>query len=278
LTKSVLFIGYGDLAQRAAKHLSKAGWQVFGACRTPETKVTHAGVTLLTADASNEQDLYQLFQQSYDAVVVTLTPAGRDDDAYHRGYVVPCRHLQQVLSQQAVAPRLLYISSTSVYGQTDGEWVNEDSPTAPSSNSGRSLLQAEQVIAASNAQVSLLRCSGIYGPGRTMLQQRLLNGRATITPAWTNRIHSDDVAGFISYLLTHPEQQQPVYLVTDSQPLLQEDVYKRYAEVLGVNIDALERRAEVGPRGSKRLSNARLLKSGYQLQYPQLTPASIQTN
>ncbi len=275
MTKSVLFIGYGDLAQRAAKRLVARNWRVVGACRNPDTKVAHAGVELHSADASNEQDLYRLFKQKYDAVVVTLTPAGRGEDAYHQGYVVPCRHLQQVLSQQAQAPRLLYISSTSVYGERDGEWISEATPAKPSTSNGHSLLQAEQVIAASNAQVSLLRCSGIYGPGRNMLQRRLKSGSATLTPAWTNRIHSEDVAGYIAYLLEHPEQQEPLYLVTDSEPLLQADAYQRYADALGLSLEGLKQSSEVGARGSKRISNERLQKSGYKLQYPQLSPASI---
>lgn len=268
--KKVLLLGYGDIAQRTAPLLLEQGWQVTGACRTPSNKPQLAGVTLTTADANHEQDLRELLVQGFDAIVITLTPSDYSREGYHQGYVVPCRHLQHLLHQQATAPRVIYISSTGVYGQRDGEWVDETSATEPNSDSGDMLLQAEQVILGSAAVTSVLRCSGIYGPGRERLQAQLKAGTATITPAWTNRIHSDDIAGFIAYLLEHPEHHEPVYVVTDDEPLLQEHAYQRMANALGIDISGLTRSDRIGPRGSKRLRNDKMRATGYQLKHPQL--------
>ncbi|MBR9908047.1 MAG: SDR family oxidoreductase [Gammaproteobacteria bacterium] len=268
--KKVLLLGYGDIAQRTAPLLVASGWQVIGACRNPSRKPVLPGVELTTADANHEQDLRELLEQQFDAIVITLTPSDYSREGYHQGYVVPCRHLQHLLHQQAKSPRVLYVSSTGVYGQRDGEWVDEQSPTEPDSDSGDMLLQAEQVILGSAAVTSVLRCSGIYGPGRERLQQQLKAGTATITPAWTNRIHSDDVAGFIAYLLEHAEHQEPVYIVTDNEPLLQADAYQRMADKLGIDISGLKRTDQVGPRGSKRLRNTKLRATGYQLKHPSL--------
>ncbi|RUO61646.1 SDR family oxidoreductase [Pseudidiomarina marina] len=266
----VLLLGYGDIAQRTAPLLLESGWEVVGACRTPEAKPIINGVELVAADANSEHDLNQLLSRQFDAIVMTLTPSNYSRDGYHQAYVVPCRHLQHLLHQLTTAPRVIYISSTGVYGQRDGEWVDETSPTLPDSDSGEMLLQAEQVILGSPAKVSVLRCSGIYGPGRERLKQQIKDGTAVITPAWTNRIHSDDVAGFITYLLQHPEQQEEIYVVSDNEPLLQEQAYARIAQQLGVSIDGLKRTNEVGPRGSKRLSNAKMRATGYQLRHPHL--------
>jgi len=267
MIQSVLFLGYGDLAQRSAAQLAAAGWQVVGACRRPEQKPSLAGVELVAADAGNQHDLNNLLQRQFDAIVMTLTPAYASTDPYHQGYVLPCRLLQQLLGEQS-APRLLYISSTGVYAQRDGEWVTEHSPTIPTEHSGQMLLQAEQTIASSNARVSILRCSGIYGPGRSMLLRGIQAGTATITPGWSNRIHSDDVAGFIVYLLQHPEQQQPIYLVSDNRPTLQADIIAYYAHQLGVDPTTLKRTDQLGARGNKRCDNSLLRASGYVLHYP----------
>lgn len=268
--KKVLLLGYGDIAQRAAPLLIESGWQVVGACRNPGRKPHIKGVELVAADANHEHDLRELLAQNFDAIVITLTPNDYSLEGYHQGYVVPCRHLQHLMHQLPAAPRVLYISSTGVYGQRDGEWVDEHSPTEPDSDSGEMLLQAEQVILGSAGVTSVLRCSGIYGPGRERLQQQLKAGTATITPAWTNRIHSDDVAGFIAYLLEHPEHREPVYIVTDNEPLLQEDAYQRMAKKLGIDISGLKRTNQVGPRGSKRLRNTKLHTTGYPLKHPSL--------
>lgn len=266
----VLLLGYGDIAQRTAPLLIQAGWEVVGACRNPTTKPVIDGVQLLSADANSEHDLRQLLEHQFDAIVITLTPSNYSRDGYHQGYVVPCRHLQHLLHQLSTQPRVLYVSSTGVYGQRNGELVDEASPTEPDSDSGEMLLQAERVIQGSPARVSILRCSGIYGPGRERMQQQLRDGTAVITPAWTNRIHSDDVAGFIAYLLTHPAHQEDIYIVSDNEPLLQEDAYARIAKKLGISINQLQRTDKVGPRGSKRLSNNKMRTTGYQLLHPHL--------
>lgn len=261
-----LILGYGDIADRVAQRLSAKKNKVTGVCRTPGNKPVRKGVNLVAADLNNEQELYQLFQQTWDNVVITLTPASNAEDSYHQGYVVPCRHLQQVLSQQAHQPNIIYVSSTGVYAQRGGEWIDENSATEPTSESGKALLQAESIIDALPGQTSILRCSGIYGEGRDFLLRQLNKGNVQLRDSWTNRIHQDDVAGFIVHLLTQVSQPKPVYLVNDDEPVKQYEVYQWLAEQLGVeltgNIDK-----DVGPRGSKRCMNKGLKDSGYQLQY-----------
>lgn len=269
--QTIVFLGFGDIATRAAEQLLAANTAltVVGMCRHPENKTAPAGVRLVAGDAGNEQDLKEvLLDETVTAVVMTLTPSGRDRDSYHEGYVVPCRHVQQVLSQRQQPPQLLYISSTGVYAQRDGEQIDETSLTEPTSPSGEMLLQAEQVIQHANAQVSILRCSGIYGPGREMLICQLRSGDAVATPAWTNRIHADDVAGFICHLLLQAKRAESVYLVTDNESVPQAEVYEWLATKLDIDPATISHSDKVGPRGSKKCTNERLRQSGYQLKYP----------
>lgn len=273
MQKRVLFIGYGDIAQRTAARLSAAGFACWGLCRQPDNKPVVAGVELIAGDASNESDLRQALALTPDYIVITLTPARQpEDDAaerYHQGYVVPCRHLQHLLSHSADAhkPQVLYVSSTSVYGIDDGRWVDETSPAEPTSAIGQALLQAEQVIASIPQSCTILRCSGIYGPGREMAVRLLKQDRVTLSPAWTNRIHADDVAGFIAHIIAHPPAYT-LYLVSDNQPVQQADFYRYLAQLNGIAVDTLQHTDNIGPRGSKRLDNTRLRSTGYQLRYP----------
>lgn len=268
MTQKILFLGYGDIAYRTAQLLAACRWQCVGACRHPEHKPTLAGVELISADANNEADLRALLGQGFDTIIITLTPTSVDPDGYHQGYVVPCRHLQHLLYQLPNPPRVIYVSSTQVYGHRNGEWVDESSATEPSTASGAMLLQAEQVLQGSPTAVTILRCAGIYGPGRERLQTMIQGGKAVVTPAWTNHIHSADVAGFIAYLLQQPQHQGQVYIVSDNQPLLQEEAYRRIATQIGTSIDHLTRSDVIGPRGSKRLRNDKMRATGYCLKYP----------
>ena len=270
---TIAFLGYGDIAERTSSLLQFAGFtHMRGLCRHPENKSNPAHIELLAGNASNASDLERLVDADVEVVVVTLTPNREQEDAYFNGYVLPCRLLQHQLQSQGLNPRIIYVSSTGVYDQSDGEWINENTPAEPSTHQGKMLLQAEQVIASAADRVSVLRCSGIYGPNRTRLAEMLISGEATITPAWTNRVHADDVAGFITYLIQHPEQQQPLFLVSDDEPLPQEDAYGRLAERLGVELSTLSRSESIGRRGSKRIDNRLLKASGYQLQYPTYAP------
>ncbi len=262
-----LLLGYGDIADRVAQRLSTKTNHITGVCRTPDNKPVRPGVELIPADLNNEQELYQLFHQHWDNVVITLTPAKGVEDSYHQGYVVPCRHLQQVLSQQTHQPNIIYVSSTGVYAQRNGEWIDEDSATEPTSDSGKALLQAESIINELSGQTSILRCSGIYGDGRDFLLRQLNEGKVQLRDSWTNRIHQDDVAGFIVHLLTQVSQPHPLYLVNDDEPVKQYKVYQWLAQRLGIKLPE-DINTEIGPRGSKRCQNKRLKDSDYQLQYP----------
>lgn len=275
---NILFIGYGDIAQRTARVLLEQGHQVTGMCRTPDSKPPINDVSLVSGDAGNEQDLKQVLQpdpstgKGFDVIVITLTPTEYSAEGYRQGYVVPCRHLQQVLHHQAVnaadeSPYVIYVSSTGVYGQQQGEWVDEDSATEPTTDSGSMLLQAEQLIRDLPMATTVMRCSGIYGEGRDFMIRLLQQHKATLRRSWSNRIHQDDVARAIAFFVKHPKQRLPLVLMNDDEPVQQFKVYQWLAEQLHLEVPN-EISDEASPRGSKRCSNARLKATGFNLLYP----------
>ena len=163
----------------------------------------------------------------------------------------------------------IFVSSTSVYAQTDGAIVTEESPTQPTRETGRLLLEAEAIALASGGLVA--RFSGIYGPGRSVLLQKFLAGTAILEEGgtrWMNQIHRDDGARALLHLATTP-QSSGIYNVTDDTPATQQDVYTwiadYYQQPMPPNGPAdLNRK-----RGwtSKKISNARLRSLGWEPQF-----------
>lgn len=252
-----LIVGMGALGQQLAQALLQDGQQVTGLRRTP---VQLDGVQML-AQSVQQVDLTHVapIQHAY----VILTPDHYNVAGYRQAFIDSIEPLRQALSAHPLQ-RLYFISSTSVYGQDQGEWVDEQSPTQPSGYNGQILIEAEQLWRQVHPeQLVVIRPSGIYGAGRLRLIERLRSGRPVAAQAWTNRIHSEDLAGFLAYLSTQSDVQD-CYIATDSTPVLQDEVLAGLAAQLNLPM------VECTPQtvSGKRLSNQRLLDSGYQLRYP----------
>ena len=251
-----LIVGMGALGQQLAAQLLTQGHQVTGLRRTA---MSVAGVTML-AQAATQADLSGVapIQQAY----VILTPDQYAEASYRQTFIDSIAPLRQALSMHPLQ-RLYFISSTSVYGQDQGEWVDESSPTEPRGYNGRVLLQAEQLWRqAYPEQLVVIRPSGIYGKDRLRLVKWLQSGRPVNTQAWTNRIHSDDLAGFLAYLADQVTVR-PCYIATDSQPVPQDQVLAGLATQLELPMLMCQASKVSG----KRLSNQLLLASGYRLRY-----------
>lgn len=264
----VLLIGYGDLACRLTPGLLADGWALSALRRSP---CEVAGVRMFTGDCRDPRLLAEALADQ-DAVVVTLTPDGFSERDYSETYVAGARALAEGIAAAARRPgRVLWASSTSVYGQDGGEWVDEDSPAQPQGFSGRCLLAAEALIGDLPVPATVVRFSGIYGPGRNHLLTAVKSGRGVPPePAkWTNRIHSDDCAAVLRHLLERSRADiplAPLYIGTDCLPVPLHDVQQWLAARMGVPFGGGDERG--ASRGNRRCSNARLLATGYRFQYP----------
>jgi nucleoside-diphosphate-sugar epimerase len=165
---------------------------------------------------------------------------------------------------------VLFASSSAVYGEHDGAWVDEDTRCAPLSFNGSVLLEAEKWLGAQAETSVVLRLSGLYGPGRTRLIE-LVAGGAARTPTgvrqWTHRVHVDDAAAACLHLLELP-QPAGRYLVTDDAPAGLDEVYAFIAQRLGLPPPPAGEAPSERAVGNKRLSNARLRRSGFEFRYP----------
>lgn len=267
LTEKLLIIGCGDIGQRLAHQLAHLGYAVTGLRRRACSDLPY--VHYRQCDVTQAEQLQPILADGFDVVVNSMTPAERSDEGYKKAYVDSCQQLIAGLNQQTYPPRLiLFVSSTAVYGQNDGSWVDESSPTLPEGFSGKRLLEAEQTLLKSGYNSSIVRFSGIYGPGRNRLIEQVINQRASASPHYTNRIHADDCARVLAHLIELAKRQtlDPVYLATDSSPTPMREVVSWIAQQLDIS-DFLAADA-VNERGNKRIGNQRLLSTGYTLRYP----------
>lgn len=266
----ILLMGAGDIAHRLQPLLSAQGFNVAGARRNPPAKTDFPHIR---ADARNVEDWRSLLAQQPEVIVLTLVPTAFSDEGYQQGYVEPIEAMLKALqeSDPEYLPLILFVSSTSVYSERDGDWVDESTPTEPDSFAGARLLEAENLLRASAYPHTIVRFSGIYGPGREGMVARLMSGELTITPAWTNRIHVRDCAGVLSHLVQRFYADlalEDVYVASDNLPIRQAEFVEGLAAIMGVDASGLPVSDKVGPRGSKRCNNARLTASGYRFMFP----------
>ena len=265
----VLIAGCGYVGSVLAEELGRDGHEVWGLRR--RITALPAGVRPLEADLALPATLAGL-PPGLDFVFYLAAPGGSDDVLYRTAYVEGLGNLLAALEGEEQRPRrVVFVSSTAVYAQKDGSWVDEDSPTEPRHFSGQRLLEGEALLAASSFAHVVVRFGGIYGPRRGRLIENVRTARARYhanPPQHTNRIHRDDCAGALRHLMgvASPEAR---YLGVDSDPADDETVLNWLAGTLGA--PAPSRAGPEDPRssrGNKRCRNARLLESGYVLRYP----------
>lgn len=265
----MLIAGCGYVGSALAHELAGEGRTVWGLRRSPEG--LPEGVLPVAADLSRPHTLDGL-PRAVDAVVYCASADTSSEEAYRTAYVEGPRNLLDALGRRGAAPRrLLFVSSTAVYGQEGGSWVDEDSPTRPTDFRGRVLLEAEALVGAWEATGIVVRFGGIYGPGRTRLVERVRSGEARCArgePRYSNRIHRDDCAGVLRHLLDRPDPRG-LYLGVDREPAERCEVLRWLARRLGVpDPPVVEGEREGRRRSNKRCSSDRLVAEGYRFRHP----------
>ncbi len=274
----ILIAGCGDLGCKVAKLLTDQQQTEVWALRrqpsdTSDSKDLYpdehpANIHWLSADLTDPASLTSV-PDSITHIIYTAAADGRTEQQYRAIYLEGLKNIVAACATPSLS-RIIFISSTAVYGEHGDQWVDETTPPSPLDFNGRVLVEAEHWLSSSVPQCTTisLRLSGIYGPGRRFLLDRLKQGLA-LAPAqgghWVNRIHSEDAARAIVYLLTYPNPE-PLYLVTDSEPMQMRTLYEALANLVNGPTPKLGH----APKsvGSKRLSNARLRATGFTFKWP----------
>lgn len=270
MNKTILILGCGDVGTALGQRKLAQGYRVVGV-RRHAAGLQSYGIDPLSMDINDESALEAL--PDADIVVYALSADRFEESAYQAAYVDGLDRILNAFEQRAKPPKhVIFVSSTSVYGQQEGETVDEDSELDPKSFSGRLLVEAEQRLAASVLSGTSVRFSGIYGPGRERLIGQVQEGRIApkSPPMYSNRIHRDDCAGVLDFLIERAmnnEPLEPVYLGSDTESTPLHDVMMWLAARLNVEPNSTIQ-SPLRRRASKRCDSHRLVEAGYQFQYP----------
>ena len=232
MANDCLVIGCGYLGRRVADLWRLDNATVHVTTRKPESaeQLRGAGFRPIVCDVLRPETLQGF--PAYPAKI--LYAVGHDRTAGVPMRQVYVEGLRNVLAALGESGRLVYISSTSVYGQTDGSVVDELSPTEPLEESGKVVLEAETLLRELRPDAIVLRFAGMYGPGRLLREQALRRGEplAVDPDKWLNLIHIDDGAAVVEGAY-HRAARGSITNVADGHPVRRRDFYAELANLLG---------------------------------------------
>ena len=272
----LLCLGLGFSAQAVARRLTADIWRITGTARTAEgaDKIKSAGYDAIVFDGSAQSPELAGAIRTATHVLVSVPPGATGDPVL--------QHHAADIASAAGVQAIVYLSTIGVYGDAAGGWVDETTPAHPQSNRSRARLAAEEawtaIGTAAGKRTCILRLAGIYGPGRSAIDNiRAGTARRIIKPGQVfNRIHVEDVAGAAIAALQLPTAKG-LYNVTDDEPAPPQDVIACAAELMGApqppSIEFAD--AQLSPMAAsfyaenKRARNARMKSElGVVLRYP----------
>lgn len=240
---NILIIGQGDIGQPVTNQLAQQGYQVKGLARGDRSKYNvddkagflQADALTLTAEQIND----------FTHIAIIVTPDHYDVEAYKNTYFGIAQHIADLANELPKLERVVFISSTGVYGQDNGEWIDAAvEPLEPKREASTYILKAEQVLQqAYQDKAVIIRPSGIYGAERLMRVRKAQEAEKPAMPkyAWTNRIMDTDLITIVSKVLTLDNQHlQPVYLASDYAPVTSYEIASWLCEKLDTTVPEID--------------------------------------
>ncbi len=278
----VALLGCGYVGIELGRQLLEAGHEPIGVRRSPEgiDAVEAVGIEAVRADVTDRDELERV--PDADRVVFAASSGGRGSDAAREIYVEGLRTAIEAFGGRESPPdRLIYTSSTGVYGDHGGDWVDEETPIEPTTEKTRVLAEAERIAVEEAAEYGIAgtvaRYAGLYGPDRYRLE-RYVEG--PVTEGYLNMVHREDAAGAVRYLLCEDLARGEVVQAVDDEPVSKHAFADWLADECGVVAPEKRTKEERLAAGdlseparrriltSKRCSNAKLRGLGYEFAYP----------
>ncbi len=262
----ILIVGAGYAGSAVAQYFCHQKQRVWTLVQTPEKQAAlkAMGAMPVLADLTKPETLEGIPPAHF--VLLSAAPRERTTAAYEALYLKGIENCLQRIRNQIHPLLILYLSSTSVYGDQQGVWVDENSALKPDSDQARILIEAERQVLGCGMPSAILRLGGIYGPGRNRLAAvQNSDWKPPAEDAYMNMIHVEDIVQAVALLFKKAEAGN-VYLGCDGQPPKRSEFYAWLCEQLGKSWKpSLGRQA--GLRG-KRCRNDRLCALGQSFHYP----------
>jgi nucleoside-diphosphate-sugar epimerase len=267
MPKSILIVGCGFIGLPLARSFASKGWQTWAVTRSASAAadLQHEPFWVEAVDIANRTSLRPLAPIAFDVVVHCASSGRGGASAYEAVYLTGAQNL----IDQFRPKHFILAGSTSVYAQTDGAWVDEQSVANPSGETGKILRKTEDIVLDSSGTVA--RLAGLYGPGRCVPLEKLANGNAVIEGEGErvlNIVHRLDAVDSLGFLA---ENDHPgIFNVVDNEPVLQRDWFLWVCEQLGRPLPPYGPRDLTRKRGwtNKRVSNRKLRSLGWNPRYP----------
>ena len=259
MAKKALVCGAGYVGSRVARALRQSGLEVTVLRKSDKQLEDFKTISCDFTSKSCELG-------SYDWIFLAFSPGAFNKEAYERTFIRAYEKILENIDEKSLQ-NIVMISSTSVYSQMDGSVVTEDD-VSPSGFSGETLLKSENMLRDFYEKSCILRLSGIYGPGRLSVLEKVRNKDIYLSEAessYTNRIHIDDIVK--ASIFAFEKGLSGPYNLSDSHPVRKNEFLKTLATMCGVEL-------EVGPskpsmrRTNKIVSNQKILDAGYVFKYP----------
>ena len=279
----ILIAGCGYAGEATADLFHAEGWDVEGWTASAESAGRLGGKPYVVRAMNFAAAPPPASDTEFDAVIHCASSRGGGADAYRRIYLEGARNLASSFPRAL----LVFTSSTSVYAQTGGEWVTEQSPAEPERETGRVLREAEEFALANGGIVA--RVAGIYGPGRSALLRKFLSGEVLLDPAsdrFSNQAHRDDIAAALLFLVRRyaraPRLQNShlrIFNVADGNPLPVRDCFQWLARHFDRPLPPASSTALPRKRGNsnKRVSSAKLQALGWTPRFPDFATAMTES-
>ena len=264
----VLIVGCGQLGFSIVKNADSDVFKLYGFSRS--LRKSPASIEMHQVDILKIEAIDVIKLINPEIIIYAVSADTQSIESYQDHYVVGLKKTYEAILKLDHFKHLFFVSSTRVYGQKTTKILSELDIAEPSDYGGEALMEAETVARQLKDKATILRLSGIYGPNRKrMIQLAQSNpGNWPATNNWSNRIHEEDAARFIVFLMKRimmKESIEPLYLVTDGVPTKQYDVLTWIRNRLQLTTDTIE--LPILESG-KQLQSVLLNQTGFVLKYP----------
>ena len=267
----ILIVGCGQLGFSIVKNADPDIFKLYGFSRS--LRKSPPSIEMHQVDILKTEAIDAIKLINPEIIIYAVSADTQSIESYQEHYVAGLKNTYEAILELDHFKHLFFVSSTRVYGQKTTKILSELDIAEPSDYGGEALLEAETVARQLKDKATILRLSGIYGPNRTRMIQLAQStpGNWPATNNWSNRIHEEDAARFIVFLMKRimmNESIEPLYLVTDGVPTKQYDVLTWIRNRLQLTTDTIE--VPILESG-KQLQSVLLNQSGFELKYPDFT-------